>query len=48
LAKDPVCSMVVDEKRTKNSSEYGGRAYFFCSGQCKETFDSDPAIFVLE
>jgi Cu+-exporting ATPase len=48
LARDPVCGMVVDEKRAKSSSEHGGKAYFFCSSQCKETFDSDPLIFILE
>ena len=48
MASDPVCGMAVDERRAKTSSEYGGRAYFFCSSQCKETFDSDPPVFILE
>ena len=40
LAKDPVCGMMVD-KATALHTERGGRAWYFCSPQCKQTFD-DP------
>jgi len=36
-AKDPVCGMVV-EKRKSLKKEMGGRAYYFCSDGCLKTF----------
>jgi Cu+-exporting ATPase len=39
---DPICSMTVDEKRTKFTSEHEGVRFYFCSGSCKKTFDADP------
>jgi P-type Cu+ transporter len=42
LAKDPVCKMIVDEKKTKLVSEHDGRAFYFCSAACKASFDKDP------
>ena len=46
MFKDPVCGMIVDEKRTKWISEHDGAKYYFCSDQCKRAFDSDPRKFV--
>lgn len=37
LAKDPVCGMIVDEKRAINS-DIGGRTFYFCSPICQKTF----------
>jgi Cu+-exporting ATPase len=42
LAKDPICGMQVDEKKAKFRSEHGGQTFYFCSAQCKNTFDKDP------
>jgi YHS domain-containing protein len=42
LAKDPVCGMNVDEKKSKLVSEVGGSKFYFCSDYCKQKFDSDP------
>lgn len=42
LAKDPVCGMTVDEKKTKLKSEHDGRTFYFCSAACKASFDKDP------
>ncbi len=42
MTKDPVCKMDVDEKQTNFSSEYAGVKYYFCSEECKDTFDSRP------
>ncbi|MBI5491297.1 MAG: heavy metal translocating P-type ATPase [Deltaproteobacteria bacterium] len=36
-AKDPICGMVV-EKRKSLKKEAGGRAYYFCSDGCLKTF----------
>ncbi len=45
MAKDPVCGMMVDEKKAKLKSDYGGKTYYFCAPSCKATFDKDPAKF---
>ena len=44
-AKDPVCGMMVDEKRAAGTSMYQGKAYYFCSAGCRSTFDKNPAKF---
>jgi Cu+-exporting ATPase len=42
MAKDPICGMMVNEKTTQFRSEHEGMTFYFCSAQCKKTFDSDP------
>ena len=42
MAKDPVCSMNVDEKKAAGTSIYKGTTYYFCATICKEKFDRDP------
>jgi YHS domain-containing protein len=42
MMKDPVCGMMVDEKKTKLRSEHDGTAFYFCSASCKAAFDKDP------
>lgn len=44
-AKDPVCGMMVDEKRSAGTSSFQGKTYYFCSGGCKASFDRNPAKF---
>lgn len=39
--KDPVCGMMVDDA-TSISSSYHGKTYYFCSDECKKTFDANP------
>ena len=39
MAKDPVCGMVVDEKKALKSV-VGGRTYYFCSESCVKTFEA--------
>ncbi len=39
MAKDPVCGMVVDEKKALKSI-IGGRTYYFCSESCVKTFEA--------
>jgi YHS domain-containing protein len=41
-AVDPVCGMTV-ETATAKSSFFGGRAYFFCSQDCRDKFEASPA-----
>jgi YHS domain-containing protein len=45
MAKDPVCGMLVDEKKAKFKSDYNGKTYYFCAPSCKATFDKSPAKF---
>jgi YHS domain-containing protein len=46
MAKDPVCGMMVDEKKAKLKSDYNGKTYYFCAPSCKATFDKSPAKFL--
>jgi YHS domain-containing protein len=41
MAKDPVCNMMVDEKKAQHISEVNGQVYL-CSAQCKSQFDQNP------
>ena len=45
-SKDPVCGMMVDEKKAAATSEYKGKTYYFCSPSCKEDFDKTPSKFI--
>ncbi len=45
MAKDPVCGMMVDEKKAKFKSDYMGKTYYFCAPTCKTTFDKNPAKY---
>ncbi|MEK6838084.1 MAG: YHS domain-containing protein, partial [Nanoarchaeota archaeon] len=38
MAKDVICGMYVDESKAKFFAEQDGSKYFFCSGNCLETF----------
>jgi len=40
--RDPVCSMEVTYETAQARSEYDGQTYYFCSLDCKETFDKNP------
>jgi YHS domain-containing protein len=46
-AKDPVCGMQVDTAKALKS-EYKGKTYYFCSRQCKDSFDKNPAQYAPE
>jgi len=43
MAKDPVCGMEVDQKKTKFALEKEGNTYYFCSKHCYETFKSNDS-----
>lgn len=34
--------MMVDENRTKFTSEHEGKTFYFCSANCKNAFGKDP------
>ena len=43
--KDPVCGMEIDPKSAAGTSTYQGQTYYFCSPNCKRTFDKNPAAY---
>jgi YHS domain-containing protein len=45
MKKDVVCGMQVDEATTTNSSDYGGKTFYFCSPACKEKFVHSPEAY---
>jgi uncharacterized membrane protein YraQ (UPF0718 family)/YHS domain-containing protein len=47
LAKDPVCGMSVDPTKPGPRSVHDGKTYYFCSAGCKESFDRDPAKYLV-
>jgi Cu+-exporting ATPase len=42
MFKDPICGMMVDEKRAQFVSKHDGKTFYFCSAHCKQTFDANP------
>lgn len=42
--KDPVCGMTV-QTATAKSSVFGGRAYYFCSPDCRDKFEASPGRY---
>ena len=45
-ARDPVCGMTVTVSPAAPRAEFGGRAYYFCCGGCRERFLAAPARYV--
>ena len=45
-AVDPVCGMTVDTRTAKHRAAHDGRAYFFCSANCKAKFEHNPANYL--
>jgi YHS domain-containing protein len=43
MAKDPICGMKVDERHAAGSSTNNGTTHYFCSTNCKNEFDKNPA-----
>ncbi len=46
MQKDPVCGMMVDEKKAKFTSNREGKTVYFCSSSCKASFDKNPQKYV--
>ena len=45
MVKDPICGMMVDEKKAKFKSDFNGKSFYFCAASCKATFDKSPAKY---
>jgi xanthine dehydrogenase accessory factor len=41
-AIDPICGMTVEVATARHKAEYGGRAWYFCCGGCRERFLAAP------
>ncbi len=48
MQTDPVCGMQVNEKQAAGKSQHGGQTYYFCSAECKNTFDKNPSQYTGE
>ncbi len=47
--KDPVCGMDVDPKAPDaRKAQHGGQTYYFCSDQCKKSFEAAPEKYISE
>lgn len=44
--KDPVCGMEFDESQAEAQATHNGQAYYFCSEDCRKTFEENPEEFV--
>jgi putative phosphoribosyl transferase len=46
MSKDPICGMEVEEATAAASSTFESNTFYFCSEDCKATFDADPRRYV--
>ena len=46
VSKDPVCGHTVKENEAAGKTEWAGQTYYFCSTECQERFEQDPALFL--
>ncbi len=44
--RDPVCGMELTPGQVEAQSGYEGKAYNFCSTECKRMFDAKPKQYV--
>ena len=45
MQKDPVCGMDVSQENAAATSQYMGKTIYFCSKECKQKFDANPAAY---
>lgn len=48
MTKDPVCGMMVDERKAAATMVYKGTPYYFCAKSCKERFEKNPEPFLAK
>ena len=46
MVKDPVCRMEIDKGQARYEAHYMGETYYFCSENCKTTFENDPLRYI--
>jgi YHS domain-containing protein len=48
MAIDPVCKMMVDERKAQYKTEYKGKIYYFCAPGCKKAFEENPEKYAVD
>lgn len=43
--KDPVCGLAIESRMAASRTPYQGETYYFCSRNCQDEFDSNPAKY---
>jgi adenylate cyclase len=46
LQRDPICHMLLDPSRTTEHLTYAEVEYWFCSLECRATFEAEPRAYV--
>ncbi|MBI1912173.1 MAG: YHS domain-containing protein [Deltaproteobacteria bacterium] len=46
MPTDPVCKMEIDREDAEAEVQYQGNKYYFCSEECKESFDRNPEQYI--
>lgn len=46
VVTDPVCGMQFESGQADAQTNYKGTAYFFCSNDCRQTFEANPEEFI--
>lgn len=46
MVTDPVCGSEVNPQDTEVQSEKEGEMYYFCSVDCRESFEQDPDAYI--
>jgi uncharacterized protein (TIGR00725 family) len=46
MVQDPVCLMKFSPREAKSTAEYKGKLYYFCSSSCRDTFNSQPGLYL--
>jgi len=46
LRFDPVCAMVISPGRARAKAEHEGATYYFCSTNCRDCFEQEPALYL--
>jgi len=44
--KDPVCGMAVSPSAAVDQFTHEDKAYYFCCGACRETFEAEPDRYI--
>lgn len=45
---DPVCGMQLDSSQAAAQTVYQGKAYYFCSTECRRLFEETPQDYVSD
>ncbi len=48
VVTDPVCGMTFEAGEAAAQTNYQGVAYFFCSEDCRKTFEENPDEFLKQ